>query len=79
MLFPFSAGDSLKLFQTFLAKERKIESCIYVKNGYSVLAFLYKPPFTVCETKNLSMVDAVWEYANNEMDQGVSDDINKML
>ena len=24
------------------------------------------------------MVNAVWEYAKSEMDQGVSDDINKM-
>jgi len=29
-------------YHVFLVKERDVESCIYVKNGYSVLGFLYK-------------------------------------
>jgi len=65
-------------YQVFLIKERTFESCIYVKNGYSVLTFLYKSPYSVCETKSLNIVDAVWEYAKRIMDHGVCDDINKM-
>lgn len=65
-------------YHIFLFNERKIESCIYVKKGYSTLAILYKSPYSVCETKNLNMVDAVWEYAKNEMEQGCSDEANKM-
>jgi len=62
-------------YHVVLTKERSFERCIYVKHGYSVLSFLYKSPYSVCITNNLNLVNAVWEYAKNEMDQGVSDDI----
>ncbi len=65
-------------YHVVLVKDRKIESTIYVKKGYSVLAFLYKSPYSVCEIKILDMVAAVWDYANNEMDTGIPDDIYKL-
>ena len=65
-------------YHVVLIRERLFESCVYVKHGYCALSFLYNSPYSVCITKNLSLIDAVWEYGKNEMDQGVSADTNKL-
>lgn len=66
-----------KNYQVVLAKGKTLENSICVKNGYSILSFTNKAPYSVCEIKNPSFVNAVWEYALNIVEMDKPDQLYK--